>query len=589
MNRILTVSGLCFVLLIVLGLSACQRTLIHPVFLKGPYLQNVKMDGVTIMWESSIPAIGKVVFGKSRAFGNTAVEMDSTTIHEITLTGLDVESVYHYYAISGGVKSPAYTFKTSVGNDSPFSFAVYGDNKNGPFIHSKNTDLILTKNPSFVIHNGDLVDRGYVYKQWEKLFFTPARRIMSHVPLFPVLGNHEEHAKLYYDFFSLPGNEQWYSFDFGNAHFIILDSDKEFLDKDDAQINWLIDDLQKNTATWTFVNFHHPPFTAGGGYYDVERIFLKNLLHPIFEEYGVDVVMSGDDHNYERTFPIVSKNGEKPITYIVSGNGGTPMRYVHSREWTLYSERVFGFVIIHIDGTKLHFQSINIDDEVIDEFTLDKSDSLSLAGYEENRIFFEDIHDPVEAARYRSKGKQLYRQERFSEALAEFEKAYHVDTTCVEALGRVAQCYEELGQFGEAISTGRRAIQKMPNYPNSYEALIDAYVSQKKYDEALEWCRKWFLIEPDQPDANETMAEIYAMQEKYVLAIKEMKRALQILPSEAELYFELGEIYEVIGDLESALLNYQQGLEWFTAEEDSEEVEEAHAIRTKVDEWTGKP
>jgi hypothetical protein len=338
LQKAVHVLGACFTLLSIISLKVGYSNSDHTAFLKGPYLQNVKPDAMTIMWESKEPVIGNVVFGKTPSFGQEAAETTAATLHEVTLKGLEAETVYHYQVLSGGVKSAASTFKTGVKKDSPFSFAVYGDNKNGPFNHEKNADLILSQNPHFVIHNGDLVNNGNVYKQWEKLFFTPARKMMNQVPLFPTLGNHENHARHYYDFFSLPNNERWYSFDYGNAHFVVLDSDIREKEKEvwDEQLSWLSEDLEKNgakgqAAVWTIVNFHHTIFTAGGNYYDDGRIFRKNLLHPLFEKYGVDLVLVGHDHNYERTYPIVSRNGRKPITYIVCGNGGTPMRYVGRR------------------------------------------------------------------------------------------------------------------------------------------------------------------------------------------------------------------------------------------------------------------
>jgi len=581
-NQTQKLFGFCFVLLIV-ALSTCTRQTDPPEFLKGPYLQNVKANAITIMWETAKPTIGKVVFGRSKSFGNEVEETDSTTIHEVTLTGLSPETVYYYQAISDGAKSAIHSFKTAVKRNSPFSFAVYGDSRNGPSNHEKIAKLILSKNPNFVIHTGDLVNRGYIYKQWGKLFFNPARKMLYSIPLFPALGNHERHADLYYAFFSLPNNEQWYSFDFGNAHFIILDSDTEYLRKGGEQLKWLVEDLKKNTATWTFVIFHHPPFTAGGNYYKKDRVFRKNLLHPIFEKYGVDLVLNGHDHNYERSFPIVSKSGKKPITYVVCGNGGTPMRYVGRREWTRYSKRAFGFVLIEIEGKKMHFQSISIDDEVIDEFSLDKDDPRSIAAYEENKLFFEDIKDPVEAIQYYHEGDDLLDDKKFQEALVAFKKAYRADTTCVEALAGIAECYYELEQFDKALEYAMKAIQKMPNYPDSYEVLIDVYVDQKKYDEALQWARRWLIIEPDKPDANEIMSKIYARQKKFDLAIEEIEKALAILPSDADLYFKLGKLYEAKGDRKKALAAYQKGLDWFMGKKEDKDVKKA---RKKVGMWT---
>ena len=81
------------------------------------------------------------------------------------------------------------------------------------------------------------------------------------------------------------------------------------------------------------------------------------MLVPVFQKYKVDMVFSGHDHHYERTFPIGSKSGDHAITYVVCGNGGTPLRYVWPREWSLYAERVYGFTKMEIDGTRLNHAS----------------------------------------------------------------------------------------------------------------------------------------------------------------------------------------------------------------------------------------
>ena len=580
MNRVsagLKVAVFCLTALMIISLFACKDQVGAAGIIKGPYLQNVKSDGITIMWESAKPTAGKVMFGQDSSCSNIVLEADYTTIHEVILTGLDAETVYHYYVSQDSIKSGTYTFKTAVHEDSPFSFITYGDNKSGPFMHERVTDQILTWDPDFVLHVGDMVNRGNIYKQWEKLFFSPARRLMRYKPLFPVLGNHEDHAQLYFDLFSLPDNEQWYSFDYGNAHFIILESDS--LAEGGEQLSWLIKNLEENHATWTFVIFHHPPFTAGGNYYKKDRIYRKNLLHPIFEKYGVDMVFSGHDHNYERTLPIKSRAGERPVTYIVCGNGGTSMRYVGQREWTLYAERVFGFVMLQIDGTKLFFQSINVDGIVIDEFALDKSNASSIADYEQNIVFFEDIYDPVEAIEHYTTGDDFRDDGEYIEALPAFRNAFQLDTTCVEALAGMAECFLELGYIDSVVHYGVWGSRKKPNYPDSYEVMVDIYITLGDYEQALDWCRKWLLIEPDNSDPNSTMAEIYSKQGLYKQAIREMENALAINSSDEDLYFELGRLYE-----KAALAAYQTGLDWFMDEKEDEEVKQ---VREIVRNWTG--
>ena len=551
--------------------------------IKGPYLQNVSENSITIMWESTQPLVGKVRYGKLSVNEYEEVEGDSPTIHEVVLTGLTTETDYRYQVVSGDFKSEIFTFKTAVKKDSPFSFAAYGDNKAGPFNYRRVAKLISSKDPNFVFHNGDFVQRGNVYRQWEKLFFNPAREMINHIPLFGAIGNHEDNSPNYYNYFSFPGNERWYSFDFGNSHFIILDTEESLIQEGSDEIKWLINDLENRTATWTFVGSHHPPFTAGGNYYRKSRLVRKNLLHPIFEKYGVDVVFSGHDHNYERSEPIVGKDGENPVTYIVCGNGGTPLRYIGRREWTHYAERVFGFVLVKIDGSRLHFQAFNIDNEVIDEFTLDKSDPESVNAYLRNKVYYEDIDDHVEAIEFYTEGRSLLKADKFAGALVLLKAAYEADSTCIEALAGIAECYFELGEINTAERYALMGVEGKPNYPDSYKVLIDLHVSQGNYEEAIEWCKKWQPFEADSPAPLEALSEVYEEQEKYDLAIDAMQQAIMINPAEGDLYEGLGNLYEKIGEKANALLAYQRALYWFL---DAEEDEDIREIRGKVEEWT---
>ena len=340
--------------------------------IKGPYLQNVKTDGITIMWESDQPTLGIVVYGKTAEYGESAEETGARRIHEVHLSGLEIETTHHYKVLSGRDASADRTFQTAVRPDSPFRFVYYGDNKNGPHMHRRNALQISAEKPNIVLQCGDLVNRGNIYSQWERLFFTPAKPLIDHVPIYPSLGNHEDNADHYFQFFSLPRTESWYSFEYGNAHFVVLDSNEDHLTAGSPQVDWLIEDLKTSQAPWKFVSFHHPPFTAGGNYYTLHRVRLKNLLHPIFEKYGVDIVFNGHDHNYERSRPILSAQGKQPVTYVVNGNGGTPLRYVGEREWTIISKRVFGYTVVDLRGLRLELRGKTIDGDIIDSLVIEK-------------------------------------------------------------------------------------------------------------------------------------------------------------------------------------------------------------------------
>ena len=414
-----------------------------------------------------------------------------------------------------------------------------------------------------------------------KLFFNPIGHLISHVPLYTVIGNHEDMSGNYFNFFCPPCDTlAYYSINYGNAHVIILNTEEEALIDAPNQVKWLIDDLESNQdATWKFVVFHVPPFTSGGNYYSSFRLEVKELLVPIFQKYGVDMVLSGHDHHYERSFPIGSKSDNSAITYIVCGNGGTPMRYNSPREWTLYSERVYGFTMINIDGTKMHFQSISIDDRVIDEFTLDKADPASVAAYKKDRIYYEDIEDaPIHALEAFKDGDDLQDEDLFEEAILFYEKAYKLDPTCVIALGQWAVCLSELERHDEAIALAKKAVEQLPGLPDSYEALIKSCAALENYEETLAWCDKLYAVTKDDPDAYTMKADIYEDQGDLEKATETMHKALEILPNDYEIHFNLAEFYGETGDTVSALKYYASGQDWHMEEEKEDDYYEAETI-----------
>ena len=552
---------------------------------KGPYVQNVTQDAMTVMWETSSPTRGSVRYGVGEEPALSAEHTARTRIHEVRLTGLSPATEYTYQVVFETGSSDLHTFTTAVAADSPFRFATYGDNKDGPMNHERVADAVLATQPAFLIHNGDLVSRGNIEKQWGLYFFGPARRLMHSVPVFPVFGNHEDRSPLFFDYFSLPENEAWYSFDFGNSHFVVLDSPyEEQMEIDSDQINWLQDDLAASTATWKFVHFHHPPFSSGGFYHAASRLELKNLLHPIFERHGVDFVFNGHDHSYERMRPIGSSQTDHKVTYVIAGNGGTSLRWVGSREWTVHSQRVFGFVTVDIAGRRLHLQSHTVDGEVIDELLLDKGDEVSYREYLAGGLDFDTIEDPVESIELFEDADDLVDEDLLEEAIPGFLAAYEADRTNIEAIGALAECLMEVGRTGEAIEWALRGVEILPQFTGTYEVLVDAHHDLGDDETALEWASRWHEIAPDSTSPVEAMAGIYEDCGELQAAIEALEWALEMLPSEAEIHFELGRLLEQKGDLEAALVSYVRGLHWFMDEKDPEDndYQQYLEIRRKV-------
>lgn len=363
----------------------------------GPFLTDLEPTSVCINWRTNTatdsiielaPAEGKYKLYKSELTEKLKVDqvdqvdqvdriVDRRTSewHSYRITGLSPATQYIYrigFTESGKVKYDGYyTLKTSVRGDEPFVFAAYGDTRTNSQDHQAVVDSIIAAKPDFVIHTGDLVSDGRSYDQWDT-FFKTVKKLYSFVPLFPSLGNHDKNADYYYNFFVLPKGggkcgEQWYSFDYGKAHFVALDSCYR---EGNLQDRWLENDLAmaKGNYDWIFVYFHHPPFSSGSHGSDLD---IRERWVEIFEKYGVDVVFSGHDHVYERS----KVNG---IYCITTGGGGAPKHKVGIKPnpASLYAESTLHFCKVSIDGRKLKLEMIRPDGSVGDSFSIEK---LSIA------------------------------------------------------------------------------------------------------------------------------------------------------------------------------------------------------------------
>jgi len=318
-------------------------------------------DSIIVAWETEQPSQGEVTYGETEVYGLRASDPAVTASHALTLTGLASYTVYHYRVESGGVPlSGELTFRTAAGPDQTrFTFAVFGDTRTQPQFHQAVVERIVAQVPDFVLNTGDLVASGRRAGEWET-FFEIERALLARVPLFPVLGNHEGNSPLYFDLFYLPGNERWYTFDYGNARFVCLQVDgvADFRPGSE-QYNWLEETLAANTQPWLFVAFHVPPYSSVQD--DLEDD-VRGALVPLFERYGVDVVFNGHKHNYER-------NEVNGVTYVVTGGGGAPLYEMQEKEPTQAAFLlVHHFVLVRVDGDHLEATVISHEGEVLDRF-----------------------------------------------------------------------------------------------------------------------------------------------------------------------------------------------------------------------------
>ena len=341
--------------------TSTPTTSLDTVLTRGPYLQSVTTNTVIVVWETEQPSQGEVAYGETEDYSLSMAGSTLDTRHAVTLTGLEPYTTYHYRVESGGAPlSEDMTFRAAAGPDqTEFTFVVLGDTRTQHQIHQALVDRIVALKPDFVLHTGDLVFLGSVIPYWET-FFEIERELLARASLFPTLGTHERNSSRYFDHFYLPGNERWYTFDYGNARFICLQVD-DIADygPESEQYVWLEETLAANTQPWLFVYFHIPPYSSS---LDAREGPIRRTLTPLFEQYGVDVVFNGHHHNYER-------NEVNGVTYIVTGGGGAPLCVMEEREPTRAAFAVaHHYVLLEIDDQHLNATVISHQGRILDTF-----------------------------------------------------------------------------------------------------------------------------------------------------------------------------------------------------------------------------
>lgn len=213
----------------------------------------------------------------------------------------------------------------------------------------------------FVVMLGDNIYGSEKPKDYENKFERAYQKLLDNkVKFYASLGNHDQTTQVNYEPFNMDGKE-FYRFTKGNVAFYALNS--TYMDK--RQIEWLESELAKDTTAWKICFFHHPPYSSGGKHGSENQ--LREIVEPIFVKYGVNVVLTGHDHFYERIKP------QKGIYYFVSGGGGK-MRKGDVKANSPLTAKAFDtdlhFMIAEVVDDSLYFQVISRSGETVDSGVL---------------------------------------------------------------------------------------------------------------------------------------------------------------------------------------------------------------------------
>jgi 3',5'-cyclic AMP phosphodiesterase CpdA len=213
----------------------------------------------------------------------------------------------------------------------------------------------------FVIMLGDNIYGHKTPADFKRKFEEPYRPLLdSGVKFYASLGNHDDPNERLYKPFNMDG-KRYYSFKRGNAEFLVLDSSY----MDPQQLDWIKKELSDSNATWKICYFHHPLYSHGKTH--GPDIDLRKLLEPIFQEQGVNLVLSGHEHDYERVKP------QHGISYFVLGNSG--QLQLHNLRPSPDTAKGFDtdrtFALVEIAGDELYFQTISRSGETVDSGVLE--------------------------------------------------------------------------------------------------------------------------------------------------------------------------------------------------------------------------
>ena len=245
--------------------------------------------------------------------------------------------------------------------DGSVRFAVIGDTGSGSSAQRQVGDMMAKYRAvfpfEFVLMMGDNMYGGEAPQDFEKKFTEPYKALLDNkVKFYASLGNHDEALQTNYADFNMDGKE-YYRFKKGNVAFYALNSN--YMDK--KQVEWLEAELAKDTSEWKVCFFHHPPYSSAKSHGSDSQ--LREVVEPIFIKHGVNVVLTGHDHVYERIKP------QKGIYYFVSGAGGK-LRTGDVKDVSPLTEKSYDrdlhFMLFEVAGDQMYFQAISRTGETID-------------------------------------------------------------------------------------------------------------------------------------------------------------------------------------------------------------------------------
>ncbi len=401
---------------------------------RKPYIQSLSATSAVIKWQTPQPSNSQLFYGQQ--LNNLALIKSDTTPtkkHELVITGLQPD-VKYFYTLDKQLTDNQQWFKTLADTKSTASVRIWamgdtgvtGENqqnvkKSALQWMRENTPNDMSPKANLWMLLGDIAYRSGTQKQYQKALFDAYSDVIKNTAILPVYGNHDDRRWSYFDIFTLPekgetgglasSTEHYFSIDYANVHVLILDSQDSSLEPDGDMAKWIKDDLAKTKAQWIIAAFHHPPYTDGSHDSDNrsdsngKMADLRENILPILEANGVDIVLAGHSHGYERSDLMRCHYGDSDTfstdKYVIDGSNPTQNNYVTATQGktngTMYivngsaskidnadyqhpalphSFKELGSLILDISGNQLSGHFINDNGFIIDRFKIVKREDL---------------------------------------------------------------------------------------------------------------------------------------------------------------------------------------------------------------------
>src|SRR3954451_24219887 len=300
-------------------------------------------------------------FKKALTFKGTAsisTNSQEEFVHKAEATGLKTDTEYYFRVGDAKLNnwSEVGTFETAPKKGS-FTFIDLTDTQ----AKTEDEAILLAEtiskametvpNAEFIVHNGDLVDDGVEEEQWDWLFGHSQESLLN-TTFAPSAGNHEDEDYAFIEHFNLdaPENSEtetgaYYSYDYSNAHFVVLNSNEDsekYANFSEEQVEWLKEDVKEakaNGAKWVIVNIHKGPYTTSNHATDddiMDPNGVRNQIAPLMAELDIDFVLQGHDHIYARTKPITSDGTASETEKITETKKGQTVEYTVNPDGTIY-------------------------------------------------------------------------------------------------------------------------------------------------------------------------------------------------------------------------------------------------------------